>query len=107
MVLHLTGYCKTSAGDVYYIDTANIKQHNGFVYYWELIDLPEPFKGSISIITKKKTDCGEEKTKNIDSTAYSQAMGKGREILKKVVVMIFIIPNQIQLDIIQCTEYVR
>ena len=71
---------KNIEGDVFYVDTDNVKTHNGFVYYWELSDFLEPYKGASSIIAKYKVDCAEEKTKRLTTLAYSQAMGKGREI---------------------------
>ena len=97
---------KTSAGDVYYIDTANIKQHNGFVYYWELIDLLEPALGAKSAISKYKVDCGVENVTCLTDTYYSQSMGKGEIVFEDN-------PNKIgypkprQLDISQWSLHVR
>ena len=69
-----------SVGDLYVdVDVDSIKKHNGLIYYWLLVDLLEPFQsGTNSYIDKFKVDCREEKQTQLNFTAYSQSMGKGR-----------------------------
>ena len=66
-------------GDSNYIDVDNIRKHNGLVYYWQLVDKLEPLDGGVNAyIDKWKVDCGEEKRTWLNTTDYSQPMGKGR-----------------------------
>ena len=68
-------------GNSFYVDIDNIKKHNGLVYYWELADYLEPLKGiANSDISKYKANCEEGKTIRINSTYYSQSMGRGKII---------------------------
>lgn len=74
-------------GDSYYVDVDSIKKHNGFVYYWELVDFLEPSsKGVFSFIMKWKHDCREnprDLTKILDLTVYSQQMGREKIIVER------------------------
>ena len=45
----------------YYVDIANIKKHNEFIYYSELVDYLELENGDHSFISKYKVNCEEEK----------------------------------------------
>tara|TARA_R100001594_G_scaffold131954_1_gene171904 strand:+ start:52 stop:432 length:381 start_codon:yes stop_codon:yes gene_type:complete len=70
---------ESSVGDSYYLDVDNIKKHNGFVYYWEVVDLLKPSQdGDYSHISKWQVDCVKEKRTWLSITFYSQPMGKGR-----------------------------
>ena len=80
--------------DSIYVDVDNIKKHNGLVYYWELVDLRQPYVGN-SLIYKAKADCVEEKLTKLNVTWYSQSMGKGR-ILFQDMATEDNVPNKIQ-----------
>ena len=68
-------------GHSFYVDIENIKKHNGLVYYWMLVDRLEPTTiGVNSSISKFKVDCVIEKLTRINSTFYSQSMGRGKII---------------------------
>tara|TARA_A100001015_G_scaffold219071_1_gene246331 strand:+ start:511 stop:891 length:381 start_codon:yes stop_codon:yes gene_type:complete len=72
---------KSKDGDTFYIDIDNIKKHKGLVYYWMLVDRLEPTTiGVNSSISKFKVDCVIEKLTRINSTFYSQSMGRGKII---------------------------
>ena len=73
---------KSKDGDSIYADTSSIKKHNGFVCYWELIDLLEPALGANSAISKYKVDCGVEKVTCSTDTYYSQLNGKGEIVFE-------------------------
>ena len=74
------------SGNSLYVDVDNLKKQNGLVYYWRLMDLLEPIKGSLgnanSNISKFKVNCVEEKQTWLNSTHYSQSMGKGRIVIE-------------------------
>ena len=67
---------KSEDEDFIYVDTKSIKEQNGLVHYWELIDSLEPALGANSAISKYKVDCGKEKVTYLTDTYYSQSMGK-------------------------------
>ena len=63
-------------GNSHYVDIENIKSHEGFVYYWELIDFKEAIYGALSRISKFKANCTEKEKANLDVSAYTGQMGK-------------------------------
>ena len=72
-------------GSTYYIDVASIKQNNGFVYYWILIDYLKSTKiGTYSDISEYKVNCVDEKQTWLSNTFYSQPMAKGKIITEKI-----------------------
>ena len=52
---------KVAENDVgnYYIDFDSIKNENGLMYYTDLVDFIEPFKGDYSAISRYAVDCKE------------------------------------------------
>ena len=72
-------------GSTYYIDVASIKQNNGFVYYWILIDYLKSTKiGTYSDISEYKVNCVDEKQTWLSNTFYSQPMAKGKIITENI-----------------------
>ena len=70
--------------DSFYVDVDNIKKRNGLVYYWMLVNFLEPWSDETnSMISKHKVDCVEEKQTLLNSTSYSQQMGKGRKLFEQ------------------------
>ncbi|MAI30003.1 MAG: hypothetical protein CMP38_07330 [Rickettsiales bacterium] len=61
----------------YYVDFDSINNHDGLVYYSDLVNFIEPFKGDFSAISKYKVDCVKEKQTWLAVTTYSEPMGKG------------------------------
>ncbi len=61
----------------YYVDFDNIENHNGIIYYSDLVNFIEPFEGNSSAISKYKVDCADENQTWLTLTTYSQPMGKG------------------------------
>jgi hypothetical protein len=63
-------------GESLYVDVDDIKKQNGFVYYFELVDLKDPKFGTLSIISKYKADClGQEKAM-LSTTSFTGQMGR-------------------------------
>ena len=61
----------------YYIDLDSIKNQNGQLYYTDLVDFIEPFKGDYSAISRYAVDCKNENQKWLSLTTFSESMGKG------------------------------
>ena len=65
-------------GDTMYIDLDTIRQVNGFVYFWQMLDQVEPNKfGDLSATSYVKTDCGVLRAQNLTSNFYNQSMARG------------------------------
>ena len=75
---------KVAENDIgnYYIDVDSIKNQNGLVYYADLVDFVEPFKGEYSAINRYAVDCDNENQKWLSLTTFNKSMGKG-DINKK------------------------
>ena len=68
-------------GDIYYIDINTIKEHGGYVYWWDLSDYLIPTKsGHLSIKMYKQGDCGVNRFKNLSFIFYRQPMGEGENV---------------------------
>ncbi|MAF81652.1 MAG: hypothetical protein CMK52_01910 [Proteobacteria bacterium] len=83
MILPIYGFAanwkKVAENDIgtYYIDFDSIKNQNGVVYYTDLVDFVEPFKGEYSAINRYAVDCKNENQKWLSFTTFSKSMGKG------------------------------
>jgi hypothetical protein len=76
---------ENKSGSSFYVDVENIKEHNGFVYYWTLIDYRKSTKiGFSSNISEYKVNCVDEKQTWLSNTFYSQPMAKGKIITEKI-----------------------
>ncbi len=63
-------------GKSFYVDVANIKKQDEFVYYSELIDFKEAIYGALSRISTFKANCTTMERANISITSYTGQMGK-------------------------------
>ena len=63
-------------GKSFYVDVANIKKQDEFVYYSELIDFKEAIYGALSRISTFKANCATLEQANISITSYTGQMGK-------------------------------
>ena len=69
---------KNVSGSTYYIDMDTIKEHNGYVYDWELTDYLKPDgNGIMSAKLYKQSDCGVNREKHLLLVGYEQPMGEG------------------------------
>jgi hypothetical protein len=68
-------------GDTAYIDTSTIKEHGGYVYFWDLTDYLKPsIHGAMSAMSYKmywQGDCGVNRNKDLSGISYKQPMGGG------------------------------
>jgi hypothetical protein len=61
-----------------YIDMDTIKEHEGYVYFWELSDYLKPDEwGDMSLKAYVQADCGVNRQKFLSFITYQQPMGKG------------------------------
>jgi|LWDU01.1.fsa_nt_gi hypothetical protein len=71
------GVAKNFDGDTFYIEIDTIKEHNGYVYYWELTDYLKPTDtGTMSTKMYKQGDCGVNREKHLSFIFYEQPMGR-------------------------------
>ncbi len=62
----------------YYVDLNRIRKHDGYVFYWELVDLVKPSsEGYLSYRIYKKVDCDLMRFISLDETDYKEHMGRG------------------------------
>ena len=69
-------FSSNSTGD-YYVDLKNVREHDGYVYYWSMINYVEPYKGFMSIQVYLQGDCGIFRNRPIEGTSYIKPMGEG------------------------------
>ncbi len=66
------------AGNDTYIETDTIKEHGGYVYFWDMMDLLKPSEsGTISSKMYLQVDCGINRYKVLTFLSYKESMGKG------------------------------
>ena len=61
----------------FYINFSDIREADGFVYWWQLNDLIEPNKGTLSAITYHQTDCFWFRTKYLRGKVFKANMAEG------------------------------
>jgi hypothetical protein len=65
-------------GDIYYLDEDSIKNHGGYVYFWEMRDYLKPTDtGTMSGKMYKQGDCGVNREKHLSFSYYKEPMGRG------------------------------
>lgn len=71
-----------STGADYYMDFETFKERDGYVNYWQLIDLSTPIEEEIySAVVRNKIDCSSEGMKSNPIHYYSKEMGKGDRVM--------------------------
>jgi hypothetical protein len=75
------GWTKVSEnvdGTTFYVDFGRIRKHDGFVYYWTLLDYLKPNKyGTLSSKIYKQGDCKLFRFKSLSFVHHKQPMGGG------------------------------
>ena len=68
-----------SDGKTYYVDFERIRKHDGYVYWWELVDFLKPDKwGDLSSKAYTQGDCKLFRVKNLSFSFHKEPMGEGR-----------------------------
>ena len=69
---------KSVKGNTYYIDFERIRKHDGYVYYWDLLDRLKPTKqGHLSSKIYKQGDCKLFRYKVLSFSFHKEPMGGG------------------------------
>ena len=64
-------------GDAFYVDFQRIRKHDGFVYYWVLVDYVAPQEeGELSAQAYKQGDCKVFRHKFLSFIFHEQPMGR-------------------------------
>ena len=75
------GWTKVSESVVatYYVDFERIRKHDGYVYYWELMDLLKPTEetGDLSAKSYIQGDCKKFRWKGLSASFHKEPMGGG------------------------------
>jgi hypothetical protein len=87
MALSSTSFAEwTETGDsvdgaTFYVDYERIREHEGYVYFWTLIDLSTRMEqGVTSLIAYWQGDCKLFRLKDLSETWYNGRMGRGDTI---------------------------
>jgi len=69
---------KNVSGYTFYVDFERIRKHDGYVYFWELIDRVKPTNtGVLSDITYQQGDCRSFRYKTLNWFWHKEPMGGG------------------------------
>ena len=69
---------KNVSGDTFYVDFERIRNHGGYVYFWNLSDYLKPTDyGDLSAKTHKQGDCKLMGLKFLSSSRHKEPMGRG------------------------------
>lgn len=73
-----TWIAKNEDGDTYYMDFDRIIYHEGYVYYWTLIDFSKPNEiGALSELNYKQVECKLNRAKLLSGSFHKVPMGGG------------------------------
>ena len=73
-----TKVSKGVKGNISYVDYERIRKHDGFVYYWVLVDLLKPSKhGDLSSKVYTQGDCKLFRLKYLSFSHHKGPMGSG------------------------------
>ena len=64
-------------GHKFYVDFERIRKHDGYVYYWHLIDFLKPQNGFLSIKVYSQGDCKLFRLKILSVSLHKEPMGGG------------------------------
>ena len=65
-------------GTTSYIDFERIREHEGYVHFWELTDFTKPLPdGALSSKVYTQGDCDQFRYRLLNTSFYPQPMGKG------------------------------
>ena len=73
----------TKDGDTFYLDFFSVKERNGLVYYWSLIDFLKPTStGALSVKSLQEVNCNiPRKERELPASYFSSPMGKGTPLV--------------------------
>jgi len=62
-------------GDSAYVDLDTIKENDGYVYWWELMNFS--VAGFESLMSYRQGDCGLSRVRDLQTVVYTELMGEG------------------------------
>ena len=64
---------------IFYVDFERIREHDGYVYWWNLVDHQNPLPGSEALSYKSyiQGDCKVFRLRPLNAFAYEELMGQG------------------------------
>ena len=72
-----TQVSKTTSGIPFYVDFERVRKHDGFVYYWVLVDYLAPTEqGKLSGQVYKQGDCNLVRHRFLSFVHHEQPMGR-------------------------------
>ena len=79
------GLSSSKSGTQYYIDNSRIKEHNGYVYWWDLGNYLKLDKhGDMSAIMYQQGDCEISRVKHLTAFFYKLPMGEGGVVKQEI-----------------------
>ena len=73
-----TKVAKGSSGNIFYLDFERIRKHNGYVYWWDMVDFLKPDKyGDLSVKLYKEGDCKLFRYRPLSFSFHKEPMGYG------------------------------
>ena len=68
----------TNSGNTFYVDFERIRKHDGYVYWWNLMDYLKPSStGRLSAKTYNQGDCKLFRYKRLSYSFHDEPMGTG------------------------------
>ena len=71
---------ETVNGDILYVDFERIRKHDGYVYFWHLIDYLNPIASDLSAKVYNQGDCNLFRFKILSLLYYEEPMGRGSSL---------------------------
>ena len=71
---------KGESGNTFYVDFERIKEHGGYVYFWELEDNLSPAHWFVSSTSYKQADCNLFRFRWSTVSYYREPMGEGTPV---------------------------
>ena len=68
---------RSTSGDTFYVEQNTIRENNGYVYSWILIEYAKSSDGMMSSKIYTQFDCGVFRFKDLAFVSYNQSMGNG------------------------------
>jgi hypothetical protein len=69
---------KNESGEVFYVDYERMRKHDGYVYYWSLMEYLKPTStGELSVKFYSQGDCKLFRYKKLSFSYHNEPMGGG------------------------------
>ena len=73
---------ETVDGNTFYVDFERIRKHDGYVYWWDMVDYLKPDEvGTFSVKYYQQGDCKLFRTKPLSYSFHKEPMGGGTGLI--------------------------